>query len=85
MGSLSYTWAQRGEQPAVPTSGTRRAYKVFGLIDFFSGALFSQGITGKFNSDSYQAFLDAVLKQTQGHLVLIQDGARYHTSKAMQE
>jgi transposase len=84
-GSLSYTWARRGKQPTVPTSGTRRAYKVFGLVDFFSGALFSQGITGKFNSDSYQAFLDEVLKQTQGHLVLIQDGARYHTSKAMQE
>jgi len=32
-GSLSYPWAPKGEQPAVPTSGKRRGYKVFGLID----------------------------------------------------
>jgi hypothetical protein len=72
-GSLSYTWARRGKQPTVPTSGTRRAYKVFGLIDFFSGAFFSQGMTGKLNSDSYQAFLSMVLEKTTGHLVIIQD------------
>ena len=30
------------------------------------------------------AFLEEALTQTQQHLVLIQDGARYHTSKAMQ-
>src|SRR5215510_14700204 len=35
-GSLSYTWAPKGQQPEVPTSGKRKAYKVFGLIDTFS-------------------------------------------------
>jgi transposase len=83
-GSLSYTWSRRGQQPVVKTSGQRRAYKVFGLIDYLSGAFFYQGHSGKFNADSYQAFLLAVLQQTSQHLVLIQDGARYHTSKAMQ-
>jgi len=83
-GSLSYTWARKGHQPTVKTSGKRKAYKVFGVIDLFSGALFTQGHTGKFNSDSYQAFLLQVLAKTKGHLILIQDGARYHTSKAMQ-
>lgn len=39
-GSLSYTWARRGQQPAVPTSGKRKGYKVFGAIDYFSGRLF---------------------------------------------
>ena len=29
-GSLSYTWARRGQQPEVPTSGKRKGYKVFG-------------------------------------------------------
>ena len=28
-GSLTYTWAKRGQQPVVKTSGTRRGYKVF--------------------------------------------------------
>src|SRR5262245_58103522 len=26
-GSLSYTWARRGQQPEVPTSGKRKGYK----------------------------------------------------------
>src|SRR5262252_6365389 len=79
-GSLSYTWARRGRQPAVPTSGKRKGYKVFGAIEYFSGRLFFQGIEGRFNSDSYQAFLQRIMAQTTEHLFLIHDGARYHTS-----
>ena len=33
-GSLSYTWARRGHQPEVPTSGKRKGYKVFGAIEY---------------------------------------------------
>jgi len=83
-GSLSYTWAKRGEQPVVKTSGTRRAYKVFGLIDYSSGRFFSKALDkGRFNSESYEAFLTDVLSKTRKHIILIQDGAPYHTSKAM--
>ena len=83
-GSLSYTWARRGRQPEVPTSGKRKGYKVFGAIDYVSGRLFFQGIEGRFNSESYQAFLQMILAQTTQHLFLIHDGARYHTSAATQ-
>jgi transposase len=79
-GSLSYTWARRGHQPEVPTSGKRKGYKVFGAIEYFSGRLFSQGIEGRFNSESYQAFLQMIMAQTTEPLLLIHDGARYHTS-----
>ena len=79
-GSLSYTWARRGHQPEVPTSGKRKGSKVFGAIAYFSGRLFSQGIEGRFNSESYQAFLQMIMAQTTEHLFLIHDGARYHTS-----
>src|SRR5436853_672702 len=79
-GSLSYTWARRGQQPEVPTSGKRKGYKVFGAIEYFSGRLFSQGIEGRFNSESYHAFLQMIMAQTTEHLFLIHDGARYHTS-----
>ncbi len=82
-GSLSSTWAPKGQHPEVPTSGKRKAYKVFGLIDYFSGQLFSKAHAGRFNSESYKAFLLDVLSQTTQHVVVIQDGARYHTSKAM--
>jgi len=85
-GSLSYTWAKRGEQPVVKTSGIRRGYKVFGLIDYFSGRFFCKGHDeGRLNSESYEAFLTEVLSQTKKHIILIQDGAKYHVSKAMKE
>ena len=84
-GSLSYTWAVRGQQPTVLTCGKRKAYKVFGLIDYFSGRLFCQGQTARFTSASYCAFLATVLASTTSPLVLIQDGARYHTSAETKE
>lgn len=84
-GSLSYTWARKGHQPTVKTSGKRKAYKIFGLIDYLSGVFFYKGHTDKFNAESYQAFLTEVLTKTKQHLIIIQDGARYHTSKAMVE
>ena len=83
-GSLSYTWAPVGEQPVVKTCGQRKGWKVFGLLDYFSGRLFHQGQEGRLNSASYCAFLQQVLDQTTEVIYLIQDGARYHTSKATQ-
>ena len=84
-GSLRYTWAPKGPQPAVPPSGIRKAYKVFGLIDYFSGRFFAQAHTGRCNSESYAAFLLDGLAQTRQPVFVIQDGARYHTSNAMEE
>ena len=77
-GSLGYTWAPVGQQPVVKTTGIRKAYKVFGLIEYFSGKLFYQGVDGKFNGQSYRAFLTQVLRQTTEPLFLVQDGAPYH-------
>ncbi len=83
-GSLGYTWAPVGEQPVVPTTGKRKAYKVFGLIDFFTGRLFYQGHTGRFNGASYVAFLTTVLAQTTQPVFLVQDGAPYHRAAPVQ-
>lgn len=67
----------------MPTSGKRKGYKIFGLIDYFTGQFFYKSQTGRFNSESYAAFLLDVLAQTKQPVIVIQDGARYHTSKAM--
>ena len=75
-GSLSYTWAPKGHQPTIKTSGKRKGYKVFGLIDYFSGHFFYKAQTGRFNSESYACFLLEVLTQTNQHIILIQDGAK---------
>ena len=79
-GTLTYTWARRGQQPKVKTSGKRKGYKVFGLIEYFTGRFFYQGQEGRLNSAAYIAFLTRVLEQTTQPILLIQDGAKYHTS-----
>jgi transposase len=83
-GSLGYTWARRGQQPLVKTCGKRKGYKVLGLIDYFSGRLFYQGQTERFTAARYCAFLASVLASTDQPILLIQDGARYHTAAATQ-
>ena len=80
-GSLSYTWAPRGCQPQVKTSGLRKGYKIFGLIEFFTGRFYWLDCDERFNSATYQVFLTCLLEQVSGSLILIQDGARYHTSR----
>ena len=88
-GSLSYTWSLKGVQPTVLTSGIRRAYRVFGLFapfeGPFQGRLVTKGTLEKLNSESYQAFLDWVLGQIEGFVILIQDNAPYHTSGRVQD
>lgn len=84
-GSLSYTWAPKGVQPTIKTSGNRKSYKVFGAIEYLSGRLIYQGEKGKLNASTYICFLKKILKHTKGHIILIHDGARYHTAKVVKE
>jgi transposase len=79
-GSLASTWAPREQQPVVKTGGKRKGAKVFGLIDYCTGRVFAQGHAGRFNAASYCTFLEGVLAQTTQPIILIQDGARYHTA-----
>jgi transposase len=79
-GPLTYTWARRGQQPQVKTAGKRKGYKVFGLIEYFTGRLLYDGQEGRLNSAAYMTFLTHVLEHTTHPIVLIQDGATYHTS-----
>lgn len=84
-GTLSYTWSRKGQQPKVKTSGIRKGYKVLGLIDYFTGRFFYLATQERLNSQIYEQFLSQVLSQTDKHIVLIQDGAKYHTSALMQK
>ncbi len=79
-GSLGYTWAPRGQQPLIPTCGKRKGYKVLGLIEYFTGRLFSHGQTERFTAARYCAFLATVLAGTTQAVIVIHDGARYHTA-----
>lgn len=79
-GPLPYTWARRGQQPQVKTAGKRQGDKVFGLIEDFTGRLLYDGQEGRLNSTAYITFLTPVLEHTTPPIVLIQDGAKSHTS-----
>jgi transposase len=83
-GTLSYTWARRGHQPRIKTSGKRKGYKVFGVIEYCTGRFWYQGQEGRLNAETYRTFLTRVLAQTTQPIILVQDGAKYHTSAAMQ-
>jgi len=63
----------------------RRGHKIFGLISYTDEKFFSAGIEGRFNSESYISFLKDVFVKNKQHIILIQDGARYHVSKQTNE
>lgn len=79
-GSLGRTWAPKGQQPKIKTTGKRKGLKMFGSIDFFSGAFAYMECDGKFNGDAYIFFLKKLLKKFSTPIILIEDGASYHRS-----
>lgn len=84
-GSLSYTWAPRGQQPKIKTAGKRKGMKVFGAIEFADGKFIYQEHQGRFNGDSYIVFLKHILSQYRRPVFLIEDNAPYHRSKVVTE
>lgn len=84
-GSLTHTWAKKGHQPIVKTSGIRKCRKVFGAIEYFTGRFYYKGYEGRLNSESYAEFLGELLSKTEKHIILIHDGAPYHKSAAIKK
>ena len=58
--TLYQTWARRGSQPRIPTTGQRNTQKVFGAVDIRRPrAYFIQG-EEMFNGQTYTAFLNSL-------------------------
>jgi transposase len=57
------------------------------MLDYFTGQLFYWGHTDKFKAETYCEFLTQVLAQSQAEqkVIIVQDGARYHTARATKE
>jgi DDE superfamily endonuclease len=83
-GTLTYTWARRGQPPKVKPAGQRNGYTGCGLIDSCTGCCLYQGQEGRLHSTASMALLTRVLKHTPPHIILIQEGAQSHTSAAPQ-
>jgi transposase len=77
-GSLSRTWAPRGKQPKIKTTGKRKGMKVFGVIEFSNGDFHYMETPDKFNAQTYVQFLETVVRQYRCPVILIEDGAKYH-------
>jgi transposase len=76
--SLCQTWARRGHQPLIPTTGQRNTQKVFGAIDLYRPR-FHYGRGDVFEGRSYTAFLDGLAQRYgQQEVCLIHDNAAYH-------
>lgn len=77
--TLYQTWARRGSQPLVPTTGQRNTQKVFGAVDIRRPSV--QFILGEamFNGETYTAFLNSLAQRYRRQEVfLVQDNAPYH-------
>jgi hypothetical protein len=81
-GSLSSTWAKRGQQPEGHTCGKRKGYQGYDALEYCSGRLFSQGIAGRCNTERYQAFLERIMAHTTASRFFIHAGAKSHTRQA---
>jgi transposase len=79
-GTLTDTWARRGQQPKVKTSGKRTGDPVFGLLESFTGRLLYQGQEGRLNSAADMTCRTRVREHTTQDLVRIHDGATSHPS-----
>jgi transposase len=68
-GMLSYTWARRGHQPMVKTSGKRKGSKVFGVIEYCTGRFWYQGQEGPFGAwEVHDTFAQVFPKSAPLHL-----------------
>jgi transposase len=77
--TLHQTWARRGCQPLVPTTGQRNTQKVFGAVDIRRPRV--EFIVGEamFNGQTYTAFLNSLAhRYSRQEVFLVQDNAPYH-------
>jgi transposase len=84
-GSLARTWAPRGKQPTIKTCGKRKGLKMFGAIEFKSGAFHYVECDGKFHGEFYIECLRSLMARFSCPIILIEDGASYHWSKPVNE
>ena len=83
--SLYQTWARRGHQPLIPTTGQRNTQKIFGAVDLYRPQFYYQHGT-IFEGSSYTAFLDRLAGRYRAQEVfLIHDNAAYHKAPEVRQ
>lgn len=83
--TLHQTWARRGCQPLIPTTGRRETQKIFHAIDLYAGQFYYHQ-DAVFNSDTYIRFLTTLADRYRYQRVyLIHDNASYHKSPEIRD
>jgi len=83
--SLYQTWARRGHQPLIPTTGQRNTQKIFGAVDLYRPKFYYQHGT-VFEGSSYTGFLNRLASRYRGQEVfLIHDNAAYHKAPEVRQ
>jgi hypothetical protein len=82
---LSYTWVPQGYQPEVPTSGIRKAYEVFGLIDYSPDCNPTEYLWKNIKkmATHLQHFPDFTLLQVEGDKALLHFAHTPHAIRAL--
>jgi len=75
---LYQTWAPRGEQPRIPTTGQRNTQKIFGAVALRPQHFHFRQDT-VFNGQTYVLFLDQLAQDyPRRRIILIHDNVAYH-------
>lgn len=77
-------WMRRGEQARVLVPEGNAKFSLYGVLNPLTGETFTEAYP-KGKSGYTVAFLEALMAQVEGQVVLIWDQARWHTSKAVEQ
>ena len=81
---MVYTWAPKGETPILKVPLSREHYSVISAISP-EGELYLSMQKQAFDSEAVIRFLEKLLEQIPGKLLIIWDGAAIHRSKALRK
>jgi transposase len=83
--SLYQTWAPRGEQPLIPTTGQRNTQKIFGAIALEEPRFHFRSDT-VFNGQTYAQFLEQLAQAyPRRRVILIHDNVSYHRAPEVRQ
>lgn len=83
--TLYQTWARRGCQPLIPTTGQRNTQKIFGAVEL-RRTRFHFAQDEVFNGETYTQFLNGLAERYRRREVfLVHDNAAYHKSPEVKE
>jgi transposase len=82
-GPIARTWGRRGKRPIVKVSGKRRRHNLISAVSP-RGRLWFRGYGGSLNAKLFIAFLEALLHDVRGYIVLVLDRHPAHRSAETQ-